>query len=356
MKRDLDELRAEIDALDTQLLDLLNRRAEIARQIGQSKAEGNAPFFTPEREQAIYERLLQQNAGPLDHRQVSAIFREVISAARAIEKPLIVSFLGPSGTFSHMASLQRFGSSATFDPTESIADVFQEVERSNADYGVVPVENSTAGVVPETLDAFPHTNVKICAEIYVQISHHLASHQHDLNAIRRIFTHNQPLQQSRRWVRAHVPSAEVMDAPSTARAAELANEDRESAAITNALAAERLGLPILVEHIEDNPHNRTRFLVIGYNEPRPTGHDKTSLLFTLRNQPGELYKALGAFDSSGINMTMIESRPAQRSAFEYIFYADVQGHRTDPKLEEALRKLDEFVVDVTILGSYPEAG
>jgi chorismate mutase/prephenate dehydratase len=355
MDEDLNSLRTLIDSLDAEILDLLNRRADLARQIGQSKSKDNAPFFTPEREQAIYRRLREINAGPLEHAQVAAIFREVISAARALEKQLVVSFLGPKNTFSHMAALYRFGSSAEFLPTENIADAFVEVERGNADYGVVPVENSIAGVVPETLDTFPQSNVKILAEVYVSIAHHLVCSGESLDSIRRVYSHPQPVQQCRRWLRSHLPQAEIVEAPSTAKAAEMALNDPGSAGITNSLAAAAVGIPVLVEHIEENPHNRTRFLVIGYNEPMPTGKDKTSLMFTLKNRPGELYRALGALEKAGVNMTMIESRPAQRRDFEYVFYADIQGHRVDRIVEDALKNLREFVVDLTCLGSYPEA-
>ena len=219
----------------------------------------------------------------------------------------------------------------------------------------MPVENSTAGVVPETLDTFPQSNVRICAELYVQIAHHLASHQKSLDDVKKIYTHTQPAQQCRRWLRTYLPNAEIVEVSSTSKAAEMANDDKMAAAITNSLAAERVGIPLLVEHIEDNPHNRTRFLVIGYNEPRSVGKDKTSLMFTLRNQPGELYRALGAFQNAEVNLTMIESRPAQRSGFEYVFYADLQGHRSDGKMGVALKDLAKYVTDLTILGSYPEA-
>jgi chorismate mutase/prephenate dehydratase len=305
----LSELRARIDAIDAQLVALLNERARCVQQIAQLKRRSRKPFFTPEREQSIYRRLHKLNRGPLSPSQLRAIFREIISVARALEKSLTIAFWGPEGTFSHLAAIQCFGRAAQFLPVESIADVFAEVEKSNADYGVVPVENSLAGVVPETLDTFPHTNVRICAEIYVPIVHHLLSRCAHLEQVQRVYAGPQPLQQCRRWLRMHLPAAEIIEMAPTVKAAQRALEDPESAAIGNALTAELLGLPILCEHIEDNSHNRTRFLVIGYNEPAPTGKDKTSLLFTLRNRPGELYHALGAFERNGVNMTMIESRP-----------------------------------------------
>jgi chorismate mutase/prephenate dehydratase len=351
----LSELRARIDAIDAQLVALLNERARCVQQIAQLKRRSRKPFFTPEREQSIYRRLHKLNRGPLSPSQLRAIFREIISVARALEKSLTIAFWGPEGTFSHLAAIQCFGRAAQFLPVESIADVFAEVEKSNADYGVVPVENSLAGVVPETLDTFPHTNVRICAEIYVPIVHHLLSRCAHLEQVQRVYAGPQPLQQCRRWLRMHLPAAEIIEITPTVKAAQRALEDPESAAIGNALTAELLGLPILCEHIEDNSHNRTRFLVIGYNEPAPTGKDKTSLLFTLRNRPGELYHALGAFERNGVNMTMIESRPNPRGTFEYLFFVDIQGHHRDEAVQRALQELQNYALEVVLLGSYPAA-
>jgi chorismate mutase/prephenate dehydratase len=351
----LSELRARIDAIDAQLVALLNERARCVQQIAQLKRRSRKPFFTPEREQSIYRRLHKLNRGPLSPSQLRAIFREIISVARALEKSLTIAFWGPEGTFSHLAAIQCFGRAAQFLPVESIADVFAEVEKSNADYGVVPVENSLAGVVPETLDTFPHTNVRICAEIYVPIVHHLLSRCAHLEQVQRVYAGPQPLQQCRRWLRMHLPAAEIIEMTPTVKAAQRALEDPESAAIGNALTAELLGLPILCEHIEDNSHNRTRFLVIGYNEPAPTGKDKTSLLFTLRNRPGELYHALGAFERNGVNMTMIESRPNPRGTFEYLFFVDIQGHHRDEAVQRALQELQNYALEVVLLGSYPAA-
>ncbi|GBC93690.1 Prephenate dehydratase [bacterium HR15] len=353
--RKLSEIRARIDEIDAQLVALLNERARCAQQIGELKHHARKPYFTPEREQSIYRRLQKLNRGPLTPEQLQAIFREIISVARALEKSLTVAFWGPEGTFSHLAAIRCFGRSTQFLPVESIPDVFAEVEKSHADYGVVPVENSLAGVVPETLDTFPHTNVRICAELYVPIVHHLLSRCKHLEEVQRVYAGPQPLQQCRRWLRMHLPTAELVEISPTVKAAQRAKEDAQGAAIGNALTAELLDLPILCEHIEDNPHNRTRFLVIGYNEPAPTGKDKTSLLFTLRNRPGELYHALGAFERNGVNMTMIESRPNPRGTFEYLFFVDIQGHHHDEAVQRALRDLSNYALEVVLLGSYPAA-
>lgn len=351
--RNLDDIRLDIDQLDNDIVEALNRRASLAAEVGLLKGRDQKPFFTPEREREIFEKLATINPGPLQRRQLVSIYREIISAARAIEKPLHVSYWGPPGTFTHLAAIKTFGSSTEFEPQDSIQDVFMSVEHGYSDYGVVPVENSVAGVVPETLDMFPQTKVRICAENYVPIHHHLVSTVASLSEIERVYTFSQPSGQCRRWLRANLPNVELVEAMPTAKAAERALNDPKGAAIANKLGAETVGIPILVEHIEDNPHNRTRFLVIGYNEPAKTGQDKTSIMFNLRHRPGELYHALGAFYDEGVNLMMIESRPAQRATFEYIFYCDCIGHRTDQSLSRAIERLKQLTLETTLLGSYP---
>jgi len=353
--RGLDDIRKDIDSVDAELIDLLNRRTALAQEIGRIKGKEQKPFFTPERERQIFEKLSEVNPGPLQARQLKGIFREIISAARAAEKPLSVSYWGPEGTFSHSAALHTFGSSSNAQPEESIEDVFLAVERGHSDYGVAPVENSIAGIVPETLDMFPQTNVKICAELYLPIHHHLASHASSLQQVERVYAGPQPEQQCRKWLRGHLKHAEILEVVPTSRAAAKALEDHSGAAIVNRMGAEVIGLPILEEHIEDNPHNRTRFLVIGYNEPARTGSDKTSLMFNLRNRPGELYRALGALDKEGVNLLIIESRPAPRASFEYLFFIDVLGHRTDEPVKRAIEALKGAALETTVLGSYPSA-
>jgi chorismate mutase/prephenate dehydratase len=351
--RSLDEIRKDIDSIDEQLVQLLNRRVGLAQEVGLVKGKDGRPFFTPERERQIYDKLQRTNPGPLQNRQLAAIYREIISAAIAAEKPLIIAYWGPPGTFTHLAAIQTFGTSANFTPQDSIADVFQAVEHGNADYGVLPIENSVAGIVPETMDMFPQTNVRICAEQYVPIHHHLVSVASSLDQIERVYAFSQPYNQCRRWMKANLPNAEVVDAAPTARAAQRALEDPKGAAICNRFAAEIVGIPILVEHIEDNPANRTRFIVTGYNEPAKTGRDKTSFMFNVRNRPGTLVAALKAFEENGVNLMMIESRPAQRASFEYIFYCDCNGHRTDKEVQAAIATLQNVANEVVTLGSYP---
>jgi chorismate mutase/prephenate dehydratase len=240
-------------------------------------------------------------------------------------------------------------------PQASIEATFLAVEHGRVDYGVVPIENSTVGVVPETLDMFALTNVKICAETYVSIQHHLLSHAKSLADVKRLYAGPQPANQCRQWVKEHLPHAEILEVMPTSRAAQLAKEDPESAAIANLLTSELTGLPILAERIEDHAQNETRFLVVGFNEPAKTGRDKTSVIFNLRNRPGELYRALGIFDREGVNLSMIESRPAPRAAFEYLFYCDFDGHRLDPNIERTMEALKLHALETIWLGSYPTA-
>lgn len=353
LNRPLDEIRQDIDAIDRQLVQLLNSRASLAQEVGRVKGRDQRPYFTPERERQIYQRLEAENPGPLQSRQLVGIFREIISAARAAEKPLVSAYWGPPGTFTHVAAIQTFGTSTTFEPQDSISDVFRAVEHGKVDYGVVPVENSVAGIVPETLDMFPQTNVKICAELYVPIQHHLMTTASSLEEIETVYAGPQPSQQCKNWLKANLPKAKIVETVPTAKAAERALEDPTGAAIGNRLGSETVGIPILVENLQDSPGNRTRFLVIGYNEPAKTGNDKTSLMFNLKNRPGELYRALGAFDTEGVNLMMIESRPAQRATFEYIFYCDCSGHRSDASLQKAIETLKGYALETVILGSYP---
>lgn len=349
------EWRREIDAIDEQIISLLNRRASLAQSIGQAKSTTRTHYFTPEREHNVFKRLFSVNKGPLDSGAVRSIYREIISACRALEKPLAVGFLGPEGTFSHLAAIARFGASSDYMPTERIPDVFALVERNLCDYGVVPIENSWAGVVPETLDTFLSSNLRVVSEVYQSIRHNLLSHCESLSDVKRLYTHFQPLAQCRQWLRNHLPHVEEIEAASTSRAAQMASEDRQSAAIATTLAGEMYGLPVLCSCIEDNADNRTRFLVLGYNEPDPTGKDKTSLMFSVPNRAGELVHALNAFEKYDVNMTMIESRPTRTAAWQYVFYIDVQGHVWDSSVMKAIHLLKEHTLFVRVLGSYPDA-
>lgn len=351
----LQDLRRQIDALDSQILELLSQRARLAQEVGQSKTRTAAQFFAPERERQIFERLTSQNPGPFSANAIRAIYREIISASRALEAPIRVAYLGPPGTFSHRAALEKFGTSSELTPADTIPDVFQRVERGEADYGIVPVENSTEGVVPYTLDTFSQTRLKVCAETFVPVAHNLASKAETLSDIKRLYAHPQAFAQSRNWLRDHLHKVELIDTTSNSRSAQLASVDSEAAAVTTDIAADLYGLKLLAARIEDSPHNRTRFLVIGENQPQPSGRDKTSIFFSVQHRAGALMRAMAALDAHDINLTMIESRPTKQMPWEYVFFIDFQGHIKEDRVTRALKHLEEQSLFVTVLGSYPEA-
>lgn len=334
---------------------LLNRRAELSLEVGRRKANSaNQRYFAPERERDLIQRLFALHTGPLPKDALLAIYREIISASIALQKPMTVAYWGPQGTFTEMAALKRFGSSALYHDCRSIADVFGEVERERADYGVVPVENSTDGVVPYTLDMFHETSLKVCAEIYVTIVQNLLTHAPTLDSIQRLYSAPIVIAQCRRWLDTHLPNVEILEVQPTSKAAERAAADPQGAAIAPRRASEVQNVPILFDSIQDNPHNRTRFLVIGRNEPPPTGRDKTSLLFAVKNEPGGLSRALRVFEAHSINMSMITSRPTRNMAWEYVQFVDFQGHEQDADVRAALDELRAYTTFVNVLGSYPE--
>ena len=351
----IQNLRREIDEIDSRLLELLSRRARLAQEIGHSKSRTSAQFFSPERERQIYARLSEENPGPLPREALQSIFREIISASRALEQPLQVAYLGPAGTFSHRAALHKFGNSSELKPVDTIPDVFKEVERGQAHYGLVPVENSTDGVIKPTLDMFSQTRLKVCAEVFVPVHHHLVTRAEKLGEVKRLYANPEALAQSRAWLRENLPKIEVVAATSNSKSAQMASVDSEGAAICTDIAAELYGVPLVATHIEDSPHNRTRFLVIGHNEPRPSGKDKTSIFFSVSHKAGALLRAMSAFDAYNINLTMIESRPTKQMPWEYVFFIDFQGHIQDAPVAHALQMLREQSLFVTVLGSYPEA-
>jgi chorismate mutase/prephenate dehydratase len=351
----LHDLRQQIDDIDGQVLQLLSDRARLAQEVGHAKGKTGTNFFSPERERQIFERLTRDNPGPLPAEAIRAIYREIISANLALEAPLKVAYLGPAGTFSHRAALLKFGSSSELTPTDTIPDVFAEVERGHANYGLVPVENSTEGVVPYTLDMFSQTRLKVCAEVFVPVTHNVATRAQSLKEVKRLYSHPQSLAQSRAWVRDNLPKAEIVDVTSNSKSAQMAALDSEGAAICTDIASEIYQVPLVATHIEDSPHNRTRFLVIGQNEPKPSGKDKTSIFFSVRHKAGALLRAMAAFDAHNINLTMIESRPTKQMPWEYVFFIDFQGHVHEEPVKHALQMLQEQSLFVTVLGSYPEA-
>ncbi|MDH7500453.1 MAG: prephenate dehydratase [candidate division NC10 bacterium] len=350
----LSDLRKKIDELDSQILGLLNRRAELVIQIGREKERRQMGFFAPDREEEIHRRLASLNRGPLPDRVLHAIYREILSGCLSLEKPLQVAYLGPPATFTHIASMKRFGASAQFLPLKGIGEVFAEVEKGNADFGVVPVENSTEGMINHTLDMFVDSDLKICGEVFLEVSHHLLGVAERIEGIERVYSHPQALAQSRRWLEANLSHAELIEVFSTAAAAEMAAKDPGGAAIASELAADLYGLRKIQSRIEDCAKNYTRFMVIGNHYGPRTGKDKTSILFSIKDQVGALYRILKPFADRGINLTSIESRPSRIRTWDYIFYVDFEGYVEDPQVQEILPHVQAECSMLKVLGSYPK--
>jgi len=348
----LEERRREIDRLDEELIRLLNERIRLAVEIGKLKHERDEEIYVPARERKVLERIASQNKGPLSDEALRAIYREIMSAALALEHDLVIAYLGPKATFTHMAARMRFGSNVRYRDFDTISDVFSAVTLRKAHYGVVPIENSTEGAVSHTLDEFLDTPLKICAEIYMPIAHHLMARVRR-EEIRRIYSNPQVFGQCRRWLNQNMSGIDLVPVSSTARAAERAAGEKGSAAIAGALAAELYGLEVIEDNIQDLAGNTTRFLVIARRYGDPTGDDKTSILFGVKHEVGALYEALGAFRNNGINMTKIESRPSRQQAWEYYFFVDIEGHVRNENVQRALTEMGEHCTLLRILGSYP---
>jgi len=352
----LSRIRARIDAIDQELLHLISARAALAREVADVKvANGDRRFYRPEREVAVLRRIKERNPGPLNGEEMTRLFREIMSACLALEQPLTVAFLGPEGTFTQAAALKHFGHSIHAVPVGDIVATFREVEAGSCSYGVVPVENSSEGVISHTLDLFMGSPLKIAGEVSLRIHHCLMSREPDLAGIRTLFSHQQSLAQCRAWLDHHLPGAERIAAGSNAQAAAMAAAQAGSAAVAGKAVAGIYGLEILARHIEDEPGNTTRFLVIAKEDSPASGRDKTSLLLTCRNEPGGLYRLLAPLAEHHISMTRIESRPSRRGLWDYVFYIDILGHRDDLAVGEALQQLKGASLYFKILGSYPEA-
>jgi chorismate mutase/prephenate dehydratase len=351
----LDDWRSRINDLDNQLLHLLNQRAEAALAIGDLKRRKDLASFVPEREAEILDRLVELNAGPLAADSVRAIWREIMSASRALEQVLPIAYLGPMATFCHQAAIQRFGASGAFVPVRTVADVFDEVERGRAEYGVVPVENSTEGAVNVTLDRLIESPALICSEVRLEVAQHLLSRATDLDQIKMLASHAQALAQCRRWITDHLPDVTIEEVASTAAAAALAAQDPTVAAVASELAARLYDVPVLRARIEDSASNSTRFLVLGRRPIGVTGRDKTSILFSMRDQPGALVGILEPFAVNGINLTKIESRPTKRRPWEYVMFVDFEGHQGTPAVGSVLAQVRERALFLKVLGSYPAA-
>jgi chorismate mutase / prephenate dehydratase len=353
---EMKQKRKDIDAIDTALLDLLNRRAAIAVEIAEVKRKSKLKFHSPEREREILERLTGLNRGPFPNDALRVIFREIISASLSLEEPLKITYFGPEGTFTHIAAIRHFGSFADYVPVESIKAVFDSVEYGDASYGLVPIENSSEGVVSHTLDMFMDYNLKISAEVLLEVSHNLLSKCGDKNRIKRIYSHPQALAQCRGWLEANLPGIPALAAVSTAKAAEIAAHDEDAAAVASELAARLYDLKFIRRHIEDKKNNFTRFLVIAKESPARTGADKTSIMFSINDRAGALYDILYPFKESKINLTKIESRPSKKRAWEYIFFVDMEGHIGEEKVRKAIEKVRLNCLYLTHLGSYPVSG
>ncbi|MFY9270639.1 MAG: prephenate dehydratase [Candidatus Manganitrophaceae bacterium] len=348
-------LRQKIDEIDDRILALLNDRARIVLEIGEIKKRGDIPSFNPSREQAIYDRLVGKNTGPFPNEALRSVFREIISASLSLEGPIKVAYLGPQTTFSHLACIRRFGSSVTGLPVNTIKEVFNEVERGRADYGVVPIENSTEGVVNYTLDLFVDSPLKIFGEILLEVSHHLMSKSGRIGEIRKVYSHSQAIAQCRYWLEKHLPQIPLVEVSSTAQAAEIAAQDPTVGVIASELAAQLHGLTIIERRIQDNANNVTRFLIVSQKSAAQTGRDKTSILFLIKDRVGALHEMLRPFSEQKINLTQIESRPSRKKAWEYIFYVDMIGHLDEEKIQTALEQLEREAVFLKVLGSYPIA-
>ncbi|MFO1476098.1 MAG: prephenate dehydratase [Verrucomicrobiota bacterium] len=348
------EHRKSIDKLDAQIIKLLNDRTRHVLAIGEIKLRAGEEIYAPHRERAVLQRVSRLNPGPITSDQLHAIYREIMSSALALEKTLTIAYLGPEATFTHQAAIRRFGSSLKYASQKTIADVFTEVSKSRADYGVVPVENTTEGVVTHTLDMFVESDLKIVAQIILKVQQCLLSRWRRSD-IRRLYAHPQSLAQCRGWVQNHLPRVEIIETSSNARSAEFAAREKNAAAIAGALAAEKYKVPILELDIQDNAANATRFLVLGRTCSPPTGKDRTSLMVSITDKVGALHSALAAFRRNRINMTKIESRPSKRKAWEYFFFIDCDGHMEDRRVAKAIGQLGEHCNFVKILGSYPNA-
>ncbi|WP_153108999.1 prephenate dehydratase [Propionivibrio limicola] len=357
LHQQLSIVRTEIDGIDAQLLDLLNRRARCAQRVGEIKAEhGEAGFiYRPEREAQILRRIQQMNPGPLSDDSVTWFFREVMSACLSLERPLGVAFLGPLGTFSESAATKHFGHAGNLQPQASIDDVFREVEAGHADHAVVPIENSTEGAIGRTLDLLMTSSLKVCGEVVLRIHQHLLSKEDSLDRITKVYSHAQSLAQCHEWLNRSLPGAQRISVGSNAQAAQLAASEAGAAAIAGEAAAERYQLPVLANCIEDEPNNTTRFVVLGRQETGPSGRDKTSLIMSAANKTGSLCNLLAPFSEHGVSLTRLESRPARHTLWEYVFFVDIDGHRVEPGVAAALAELEKRAAYLKILGSYPVA-
>lgn len=353
----LEKLRARIDKLDASLLAIFNERAGIAKEIARLKSAQmeSSDFYCPDRETLILRKVIAENPGPLSEETIAYLFRQIMSACLALEQTLDIAYLGPEGTFTQIATWKHFGHAVQTVAMDSIDQIFREVESDRCQYGVVPVENSIEGAVNHTLDLLIDCNLLICGEVDLPIHHHLLSNHSAITDLKEVYSHQQSLAQCRNWLDRHLPKAERIVVSSNAEAARMVSGKKNAAAIAGESAAELYDLSVLARNIENEAHNTTRFLVLGKKNLPPSGQDKTSLLFSTPNKPGALQKMLACFSDNGISLTKIESRPLRKGMWEYVFFADIEGHTADTTVALALNKLNDSAAMVKLLGSYPRA-
>ena len=349
---DLKNLRKTVDNIDKKIIQLLNMRAKTTLDIAKLKRKSGKSVYSPDREREVLKKLAIINKGPLSHQALEAIYREIMSCSLSLDRPLRIAYLGPEATFTHLAALKRFGSQVEYIATNSITDVFLEVERDNADYGVVPIENSVEGAVSHTLDMFVDSELKICSQTILDVAHHLLA-SCPKNKIKRIYSNPQVFGQCRIWLQENLVGVETIEVSSTTRAAQIAAKEKYSACIAASLAAKVYKLKVVASDIEDSPHNVTRFLIIGKTDVSPTGDDRTSIMFSIKDKVGALHDMLLPFRKYGINLTKIESRPSKKKAWDYYFFVDLDGHRDNPRIKRALLELENKCKFLKILGSYP---
>ncbi|MEJ2143035.1 MAG: prephenate dehydratase [Gammaproteobacteria bacterium] len=356
MSDKLIQLRDKIDQLDEQIQTLITERAQVAEEVAKAKQEsGNDVFYRAEREAQVLRNVMERNQGPLSDEEMARLFREIMSACLALERVMKIAFLGPEGTFTQAAALKHFGHSVQTLPMATIGDVFREVESGSSSYGVVPVENSTEGVINHTLDEFMNSSLHICGEVELRIHHHLLGNVDSIENVKKVYSHRQSLAQCRKWLDANLSNVEQVDVSSNAEAARLASEEAGAVAIAGESAAEIYGLNTIVSNIEDEPDNTTRFLVIGQRAVPASGEDKTSMLVSAMNKPGALHAMLQPLASNNISMTRIESRPSRQGMWNYVFFIDIEGHVDDENVASALNELQQAASMVKVLGSYPKA-
>ena len=351
---DLDALRGKIDELDAKLVGLLNERATVVFDIGRLKADSGEPIYAPAREREVFDRIRAANDGPLHDETLIAIWRELMSGSFRLERPLRIAYLGPPGTFSHVAAMRKFGASVEYIPVKDITSVFEEVSRDHADYGIAPIENSTGGSITDTLACFQHTSARVCGEVLVAVHQNLLANCR-LGEVSKIFSKPQVFNQCRRWLNRNFQQMHLEPVSSTAEGAAMAAKTANAAAIGSTLAGELHGLKVVCENIEDNPQNTTRFFVIGRHSAKPTGEDKTGLMFIVANRSGALVEVLEVFRRHGVNLTQLESHPVGSRNWEYFFFADAEGHADDEAMAAALKEAAEHCSQLRVLGSYPRA-